>query len=204
MGFSKKTITRESSLRRLHVIQGKKMRPLTEEETKIFFEKLSKYIGDNIKSLIERDDGNYCFRLHRERVFYVSERIMKQAAHVARENLLSLGTCFGKFTKTKKFRLHVTALDYLAPYAQHKIWLKASAEQQFLYGHNVCKSGLGRITENTDKYQGAVVYSMSDLPLGFGVAAKSTADCRHADPMTIVCFHQADVGEYIRNEDQLV
>lgn len=203
------------------------MRPLTEEETKIFFEKLSKYIGDNIKSLIERDDGNYCFRLHRERVFYVSERIMKQvcrlcsstlinllfcfictffyqAAHVARENLLSLGTCFGKFTKTKKFRLHVTALDYLAPYAQHKIWLKASAEQQFLYGHNVCKSGLGRITENTDKYQGAVVYSMSDLPLGFGVAAKSTADCRHADPMTIVCFHQADVGEYIRNEDQLV
>ena len=123
---------------------------------------------------------------------------------MARENLLSLGTCFGKFTKTKKFRLHVTALDYLAPYAHHKSWLKASAAQQFLYGHNVVKSGLGRITENTDKYQGVVVYSMSDLPLGFGVAAKSTADCRHADPMTIVCFHQADVGEYIRNEDQLV
>ena len=98
----------------------------------------------------------------------------------------------------------MTALDYLAPYAHHKIWLKASAEQQFLYGHNVVKSGLGRITENTDKYQGVVVYSMSDLPLGFGVAAKSTADCRHADPMTIVCFHQADVGEYIRNEDTLV
>jgi hypothetical protein len=31
---------------------------------------------------------------------------------------------------------------------------------------------------------------MSDLPLGFGVAAKSTAECRHADPMGIVCFHQ--------------
>merc|ERR1711971_899977 len=89
------------SSRRLPEISARKMRPLTEEETKIFFEKLSKYIGDNIKSLIERDDGNYCFRLHRERVFYVAERIMKQAAHVARENLLSLGTCFGKFTKKK-------------------------------------------------------------------------------------------------------
>jgi 60S ribosome subunit biogenesis protein NIP7 len=44
-------------------------------------------------------------------------------------------------------------LDFLAPYAQYKIWLKASAEQQFLYGHNVSKSGLGRITENTEKYQ---------------------------------------------------
>lgn len=43
---------------------------------------------------------------------------MKKAGHIARENLLSFGTCFGKFTKTSKFRLHVTALDYLAPYAK--------------------------------------------------------------------------------------
>jgi hypothetical protein len=56
------------------------MRPLTEEETQVFFEKLSKYIGDNIKCLIEREDGFYCFRLHRERVFYVSEKIMKQVS----------------------------------------------------------------------------------------------------------------------------
>jgi len=179
------------------------MRPLTEEETKTLFEKLSKYIGDNIKLLIDRSDGAYCFRLHRDRVYYVSEKIMKQAGNVARENLISLGTCFGKFTKTRKFRLHVTALDFLAPYANYKIWLKASAEQQFLYGHNVTKSGLGRITENTEKYQGVVVYSMSDLPLGFGVAARSTAECRHADPLTAVCFHQADIGEYIRSEDTL-
>ena len=68
--------------------------------------------------------------------------------------MVCLGTCFGKFTKTKKFRLHITALDFLAPYASHKVWLKSSAEQQFLYGHNVNKSGLGRITEDTDKYQG--------------------------------------------------
>jgi 60S ribosome subunit biogenesis protein NIP7 len=54
------------------------MRPLTEEETKLFFEKLSKYIGENIRQLIDRSDGVYCFRLHRERVYYVSEKIMKQ------------------------------------------------------------------------------------------------------------------------------
>lgn len=127
---------------------------------------------------------------------------------------------------------------------QHKIWLKPSAEQQFVYGHHVMKSGLGRITENTSQYEGVVVYSMNDLPLvwmhillkenlvfpkcllffikkkflvdhiseltihaclqGFGVAAKSTQDCRHADPMTLVAFHQADIGEYIRNEEALL
>lgn len=38
---------------------------------------------------------------------------------------------------------------------------------------------------------------------GFGVAAKSAPDCRHADPLAIVCFHQADIGEYIRNEASL-
>jgi 60S ribosome subunit biogenesis protein NIP7 len=128
------------------------MRPLTEEETKVFFEKLNKYIGDNIKLLIDRADGTYCFRLHRDRVYYVSERIMKLAANVARDNLISLGTCFGKFTKTKKFRLHITALDFLAPYAQHKIWAKSSAEQQFLYGHHVMKSGLGRILVGIDTF----------------------------------------------------
>jgi 60S ribosome subunit biogenesis protein NIP7 len=36
------------------------------------------------------------------------------------------------------------------------------------------------------------------------VAAKSTQDCRHADPMTLVAFHQADIGEYIRNEEALL
>ena len=38
------------------------MRPLTPEETKILFEKLSKYIGENVKMLIDRADGVYCFR----------------------------------------------------------------------------------------------------------------------------------------------
>lgn len=38
---------------------------------------------------------------------------------------------------------------------------------------------------------------------GFGVAAKSTQECRRVDPMSIVVFHQADVGEFIRNEETL-
>ena len=49
--------------------------------------------------------------------------------------------------------------------SQCKIWLKPNAEQSFLYGNHVLKSGLGRITENTGQYQGVVMYSMNDLPL---------------------------------------
>lgn len=82
--------------------------------------------------------------------------------------------------------------------------MKSSAEQQFLYGNNVTKAGLGRISENTERYQGVVIYNMADVPLGFGVAARSTAECKLADPLTVVCFHQADTGEYIRSEEDLL
>lgn len=47
------------------------MRPLSEEETKTFFEKLAKYIGRNIKFLIDRPDEPHCFRLHNDRVYYI-------------------------------------------------------------------------------------------------------------------------------------
>uniref|UniRef100_A0A8B9BE05 60S ribosome subunit biogenesis protein NIP7 pre-PUA domain-containing protein n=1 Tax=Anser brachyrhynchus TaxID=132585 RepID=A0A8B9BE05_9AVES len=72
----------------------------------------------NIQLLVERPDGTYCFRLHRDRVYYVSEKLLKGAASIPRDSLVALGTCFGKFTKTQKFRLNVTALDFLAPYAK--------------------------------------------------------------------------------------
>jgi len=152
---------------------------------------------------------------------------MKRATNFGRENLLSLGTRLGKFSKKGKFRLHITALNYLAPYAKYKVrarslaftlitsrvcacfyesslwscsapsklerkthfsrrrcccsavllilclaalgstqvWVKPNTEQSFLYGNHVAKAGLGRMTENTPKYQGVVVYNMNDVPL---------------------------------------
>jgi len=48
------------------------MRPLTDDEIKIFFEKLAAYVGRNIKMLIDRKDEPYAFRLHRKRVYYVA------------------------------------------------------------------------------------------------------------------------------------
>ncbi|MBV97449.1 60S ribosome subunit biogenesis protein NIP7, partial [Eschrichtius robustus] len=146
------------------------------------FEKIAKYIWENLQLLVDRPDGTYCFRMHNDQGYYVSEKILKLAANISGDKLVSLGTCFGKFTKTHKFRLHITALDYLAPYAKYKVWIKPGAEQSFLYGNHVLKSGLGRIAENTSRYQGVVVYSMADIPLGFGMAAKSIQDCRKANP----------------------
>ena len=48
---------------------------------------------------------------------------MRQAISVPRASLISLGVCLGKFSKTEKFRLHITALDVLARHAKHKVRL---------------------------------------------------------------------------------
>lgn len=56
-----------------------------------------------------------------------SDKILKLATNFSRDKLISVGTCFGKFTKTKKFRLHITALDFLAPYAKVCIFVQNKA-----------------------------------------------------------------------------
>jgi 60S ribosome subunit biogenesis protein NIP7 len=140
--------------------------------------------------------------VHTIEMFQHSETVMKIATNFGREKLLSLGTCVGKFTKTDRFMLSITFLDYLSQYAkvrdlghfsaplsttqrakppacpclQYKVWVKPSSEMSFLYGNNVVKSGLGRMTEGIPKYAGVVVYSMTDIPLG------TPRRTRHVDP----------------------
>ena len=87
---------------------------------------------------------------------------------------------------------------------KYKVWVKQSAEMSFLYGNHITKSGLARMTESTPQYAGVVVYSMSDIPLGFGVAAQSTDHCQQLDPSGNVVLHQADIGDYLRGlEDEM-
>lgn len=122
------------------------MRPLTEDESKAVFAKLANYIvtsplpssssllhplltkpwvhqGKNLVHLIDRPDDPHCFRLQKDRVYYVSETNMRLAISVARPNLVSLGTCLGKFSGSGKFKLHITALDVLSQYAKYKVSL---------------------------------------------------------------------------------
>jgi len=88
----------------------------------------------------------------------------------------------------------------------------------------VVKAHVGRWSEDCPEHQGCVVYSMADIPLGFGVVsspgswklfaqhgrhltpsqtARSTNEARRLDPTGIVCFRQSDCGEYLRDEDTL-
>ncbi|GAB7354510.1 hypothetical protein MBLNU459_g4978t1 [Dothideomycetes sp. NU459] len=194
------------------------MRPLTDTETQTLFSKLANYTGRSLNHLLTdtapaaagskpssaaAEGDRHVFRIQNSRVYYVRESLANLATSVARTNLLSLGTCLGKFTKTGKFRLHITALDVIAPHARYKVWVKPNGEMPFLYGGHVVKAHIGRWSEDCPEHQGVVVLSMNDTPLGFGVTARSTVEARRLDPTGIVAFRQADIGEYLREEDTL-
>ena len=192
------------------------MRPLTDTETKTLFTKLANYTGRSLNALLtttashpnskstNKDPDHYVFRIQKDRVYYVRSSLANLATSVSRDALLSLGTCIGKFTKTGKFRMHVTALDVIAPHARYKLWIKQNGEMPFLYGGHILKAHVGRWSEDCPEHQGVVVCDMKDTPLGFGVTARGTAEARKLDPTGIVCFRQADVGEYLRDEDSIV
>ena len=145
------------------------MRPLTDTETKTLFTKLAHYTGSSLSSLLTPSttdsSDHHVFRIQNSRVYYVRSTLANLATSIARPNLLSLGTCVGKFTKTGKFRLHITALDVIAPHARYKVWVKANGEMPFLYGGHVVKAHVGRWSEDVPEHQGVVVLSMGDVPL---------------------------------------
>ena len=165
------------------------MRPLTDQETQTLFAKLANYTGRSLTNLIaapssttaDNDDDlptttpittstskkstRHVFRLHASRVYYLPLNLANLATSVSRNNLLSLGTCLGKFTKTGKFRLHITALDIIAPHARYKIWVKPNGVMPFLYGGNILKAHVGRWSEDCPEHQGVVVLGMDDVPL---------------------------------------
>jgi 60S ribosome subunit biogenesis protein NIP7 len=95
-------------------------------------------------------------------------------------------------------------LDFLAKLSPSKVWVKSTGEQSFVYGNHIVKAHLRRVTDETPVNGGVVVLSeIGEIPIGFGTAAKTVGDIRNAGPEAIVVYHQADTGEYLRDEAEL-
>lgn len=99
------------------------MRPLTDKETEVLFNKLASYCGSALKTLIappspltnssDHQNGRFVFRLQDSRVYYVSLQLANLATCVSRENLLSLGT-YVKSSIPLYYDMELTDIDVLA------------------------------------------------------------------------------------------
>lgn len=179
------------------------MRELTAEEAKTLFEKMARYIGSNVEKLINRPDGDYVLRVIKDRVYYMSDVIEKQCHNISRKQLIGAGILLGKFTHHKRFHLKITSLPLLSSLAVHKVWISPSAEISFLYKNDIIRSQILRMSENMPENVGVVIYSPDDQAIGFGVLTKASVDAARSDPASKIVIHQGDVGEYLRDQDEI-
>ncbi|EJW01533.1 hypothetical protein EDEG_00424 [Edhazardia aedis USNM 41457] len=172
------------------------MRDLKQDELQKVMEKLFKYIGEeNTKTILKT--GN--FYLHNQKVLFLQN--VPNISFLPRKNLVSLGTQIGKFTKTNQFHLTITCINILAPFAKHKIWVKSSAEMNYLYGNDVIKAHVSKMSDNVPVNSHVFVFNEGDLCLGFGVAAKGSSQLELCDKNSLVVVRQTDCGEYLRDQD---
>lgn len=176
------------------------MRDLKQDEAEKVHKKLTKFIGQNVEELLQ---DPYVLQLHEQKVFFISKSLIKNTSQIGRKSLICAGTILGKFTKTNKFRISIACLHTLEKFSLHKIWLKSSAEMNFLYGRNVLRSHMHKITDNTPKNSVVFVYNQNNTPLGFGVTSKSSADISSSQGNVLIVINQADTGAYLRDEMQI-
>lgn len=175
------------------------MRKLKQEEEQKVLERLNYYIGDNTQEILSQ----YELMLNNQRVFLVKKDILKASSQIGRDSIVMCGVILGKITKTNNFRITITALHTLHKYALHKVWIKTSAEMNFLYGNNALKSHIHKISENIPLNAGIFVYDSHDIPLGFGVMSVNPTSYSRAHAGDAIVLTQADNGEYIRNEKNI-
>lgn len=58
-----------------------------------------------------------------------------------------------------------------------------------MYGNHVLKAHIGRISEKAMKYKGVIVLNLHNMPLGFGVLAKTQEELGVTDPTAIFVFN---------------
>ena len=175
------------------------MRELKEEEAQMMFEKLSKYIGSKTERLLTRTDGKYVFRLIKNRIYYMSDQISRQCSTSEAKRLCGAGILVGKITHNNHFHINVTALPLLEQFAMHKVWLTKAAELQFLYGNDIVRSHITKMSDGIPDNAGVVIYNDQDAAIGFGVMTKAGVDAIRSQFASRVVIHQADVGEYLRD-----
>ena len=114
------------------------MRALTESEMTKVLEKMYKFVGRKLALIVDAknnsengsdsSDGQFCFRMNKNRVYYIRETLIKRgsASNIPKKKLMSIGTQIGKFTKTENFRLTIQSLDLLSRYAKNKVFFSLS------------------------------------------------------------------------------
>lgn len=88
---------------------------------------------------------------------------------IAREKLVGLGTCIGKFTHSGRFRLTVGSLDILAKYAKYKV--SRPPIYMCICAHSVCCDIVGYCIKSAWVWGTGGIGRARSEPFGRGLLA---------------------------------
>ena len=72
-------------------------RRIADDELRAVLERLMKFVGRNAELLLKNPQEPHCFRVHKDRIYYVSESLMRLATNSKRADLLALSHVRGSW-----------------------------------------------------------------------------------------------------------
>lgn len=165
------------------------MRPLTESESKQLFEKLHKFIKNHLPELVKE----YVFRLQRNRIYMVPNHVENHCSSVPRKSLVHAGIYIAKITHGHHIHLTIGCLHILSKYAR-KVQVKGMG---VLYGQSVLRRSILKISDDVQVGDGVVI-SSEGVDAGIGLVVSLSMD-----PTKTVLINQADLGEYLRDQEHI-
>lgn len=173
------------------------MRIINSTEQIKIFKKLASFIGDhNITSFL----NNRKVYLHNQSIYLINKNILKCISTIPKNEILHMGLMLGKLTKTQNFYLHVSSLNSLSKYCLNKVWIKKSAEMNVLYGNNIQKAHIFKISDELLVNSSVIIYNQDDIILGFGITSKDSNGIDRMTGSSIAIIIQSDNGIYLREE----
>eukprot|EP00477_Mikrocytos_mackini_P001358 GAHX01001456.1.p1 GENE.GAHX01001456.1~~GAHX01001456.1.p1 ORF type:complete len:203 (-),score=43.82 GAHX01001456.1:49-657(-) len=200
------------------------MRKITKEELENLRKKLKTYFGPVTDQKL--DVENYDYMVIKTRLYRIRKNIMKKFCSLPSNCIMGMGELIGKLTKTKRTMFYITALDFLED-SPNKVELNYEKEKAFLYGNNLHKGNVNRISESIENNSGCVVYKaqkggkktkkgsvmdkeevptkdFGNFSIGFGASNVDSYKFKTmVDNTKLVMYRNGDIGEFLRSESEM-
>ncbi|KAF7703920.1 60S ribosome subunit biogenesis protein nip7 [Cucumispora dikerogammari] len=176
------------------------MREINQTEQSKIFKKLTSFIGTSNINTLFTENKDTKLMLHNKNIYLLKTAMLKHLSCVPNESLHHAGLLIGKLTKTNNFFLHVSSLSYLSKYCLNKVWIKKSAEMNVLYGNNIIKSHIFKISDQLEVNAFVVIFNSEDVILGFGVTTRDSKGIDGMEGGSVAIINQSDNGVYLRDE----
>jgi 60S ribosome subunit biogenesis protein NIP7 len=176
------------------------MRELKIEEARFLISKFIKFKGNKIFEFIKSIYFNFSlFRLQKNRIFFCASLLYYRAINFYKKNLGSIGSCIGRFTHSRKFYFLIPALNLLIKNQKFfSIFTNSMGEKQFIFGNNLKKEKILKLSKNIFESDGVILIGMNSLPIGFGESLKSTILLPKVKNCSLLVINHSDIGRYIR------